>query len=175
MQHSTLPALQPLQPSKPLLPAFQPLKASGRCLPHGFGCQKHMVKANGRCLHHGFGAKQHGGKPPLPAPWFGCQKHGEGKRPLPSPWLRQEALILWWLSAEENLFLVCPQAIWITKLAPRGAFVARCQLKKLLFVCPQPFGSQSLPRGAFVFSFVLPRTCPNCPTNGVRVTVEADY
>ena len=87
------------------------VKATGRCLHHGFGAKTHTVKASGRCLHHGFwcqkhtvtasgrcftmvlvpkthgltmvlGPKAHGeGKRPLPSPWFWCQKHTVNARP----------------------------------------------------------------------------------------------
>ena len=65
-----------------VVPKNHTVKASGRCLHHGFGA-KHTGKASGRCLYHGFGTipKTHGeDKLVVSVP----KTHGEGKRPLPS-------------------------------------------------------------------------------------------
>jgi len=48
----------------------------------------------------------------------------------------------------KKIFFVCPQAMWVTKLVPRGAFVAGCQLKKIFFVCPQAIWVTKLAPGS---------------------------
>ena len=62
-------------------PQKHTVKASGRCLHHGFGAEKHTVKASGRCLHRGFGA------------WFWCQKHRVKARAGGLGLLRLEGLL----------------------------------------------------------------------------------